>query len=81
MIELTDEQCRELEGPEPPRAHNARTNETYVLVRADLYERLRMLLDDELPDVSALVEEAMREYDRDDPSLESYQQYRHGEAG
>jgi hypothetical protein len=45
MIELTAEQRQELEGPEPARARDPHTNETYVLVRADAYERLRAVLD------------------------------------
>jgi hypothetical protein len=45
MIELTAEQRLELEGPEPARARDPLTNETYVLVRADAYDRLRAVLD------------------------------------
>src|SRR6266508_5903687 len=41
-IELTEEQQRVVEqaGETPPRVVNPRTRETYVLVRADVYERL-----------------------------------------
>ncbi|MBI1915812.1 MAG: hypothetical protein HYS12_13925 [Planctomycetes bacterium] len=49
MIELTEEQRQELESAELPRARDPRTNETYVLVRADLYERLQTLLYDDSP--------------------------------
>jgi hypothetical protein len=45
MIELTEQQRQELHGSEPARARDPQTNETYVLVRADLYERLRTILD------------------------------------
>jgi hypothetical protein len=45
MIELTAEQRQELDGPPPARARDPQTNETYVLVRADVYERLRTVLD------------------------------------
>jgi hypothetical protein len=41
---LTDEQLRELEGPEPARAVDPRTNTTYVLLPADLYGRLYPLI-------------------------------------
>lgn len=43
MIELTDEQVQALGGsPEaPPRAVNPRTNETFVLLRVEEYERLK----------------------------------------
>jgi hypothetical protein len=43
MIELTDEQLRALEDPEatPPHVVNPHTNETFVLLRAEEYERLK----------------------------------------
>jgi hypothetical protein len=43
MIELTEQQMQALENPEatPPRIVNPRTNETFVLLRVDEYERLR----------------------------------------
>jgi hypothetical protein len=49
MIELTEEQRRELEKVEPARARDPKTNATYVLVRAELYERLKELLYDDSP--------------------------------
>ena len=82
MIQLTDEQVRALQrvGEATPTVVDPTTNTAYVLVRKDLYERLQDLLDDDLPDVSSLAEEAMREEDAGDPTLESYQRYRHGPA-
>jgi PHD/YefM family antitoxin component YafN of YafNO toxin-antitoxin module len=43
MIELTEQQMLALENPEvtPPRIVNPRTKETFVLLRADEYERLK----------------------------------------
>jgi hypothetical protein len=43
MIELTERQMQSLENPEvtPPRIVNPRTKETFVLLRADEYERLK----------------------------------------
>ncbi len=43
MIELTEEQMRALENPEatPPRVVNPRTKETFVLLSADEYKRLK----------------------------------------
>jgi hypothetical protein len=43
MIELTEEQVQALENLEatPPRLVNPRTNETFVLLRVDEYERLK----------------------------------------
>lgn len=41
MIELTEQQVRALEDPEvtPPRVVNPWTNETFVVLRLDEYER------------------------------------------
>ena len=49
-----------------------------VVVRADLYARVQSVVDDAVGEevVASLVESSMREYDADDPSLESYQKYR-----
>ncbi len=62
MIELTEEQRRELGGPEPARARDPQTNETYVLVRADIYQRLREAYYDDSPwtdeEMDLLAEEA-----------------------
>lgn len=42
MIELTPQQCQSLadSGPGPTTVVNPTTNETYVLLRRDLYEQL-----------------------------------------
>ena len=48
MIELTPQQRHELIEPEPV-ANNPETKETYVLVRKEVYERLRELLYDDSP--------------------------------
>ncbi len=46
MIELTDQQAQVLEqqSESPPRVRDPRTRQTYVLLDAALYERLRGLL-------------------------------------
>ena len=75
---LTEEQCRELEGPGPVRAVDPGTQQTYVLVPAEVYERFRSLLDEDVPDAAALVNEVMAEDDAGDPLLEGYQHYRKG---
>ena len=48
MIELTPQQRHELTEPEP-LAIDPETKETYVLVRKEVYERLRELLYDDSP--------------------------------
>lgn len=45
MIELNEEQRRELQQPEPV-AFDPQTNQAYVLVRKEVYERLKELYDD-----------------------------------
>lgn len=75
MIELTEKQRQELERPEPT-AIDLFTHQTYVLVRCEVYHRLKALLsmDDYDPDEgAALVNEIMAEDDVNDPLLESYQ--------
>ena len=49
MIELTEQQVQALEHPDvtPPRVVNPRTQEAFVLLRVDEYERLK---DDEYDD-------------------------------
>ena len=43
MIELTEQQVQALQNPEvtPPRVVNPRTQETFVLLRLEEYERLK----------------------------------------
>jgi hypothetical protein len=77
MIELTEKQCQELNHPEP-LAIDPGTNETYVLVRKAVYERMKcsLALDDYDPDEgAAYVNEVMTADDAKDPLLESYQHY------
>jgi hypothetical protein len=64
MIELTEEQQRELGKAEPARLRDPRTDETYVLVRADLYERMR-----------AIIDGATKRAGWDDPALDAYEKY------
>jgi hypothetical protein len=77
MIELTEQEQQALDtSSEPPRLIDPRTNAAYVLVRAEVYERLRGLLDDDLDmkQVALLVDRAMRDDDANDPTLAFYQQ-------
>jgi hypothetical protein len=77
MIELTVQQQQAVDTTPEPRLIDPRTQKAYVLVGAEVYERIRGLLaDDEGPDmrqVAALVEQAMREEDAGDPTLDFYQ--------
>ncbi len=66
-IELTAEQQRALaEAQEfPPRVVNPQTNETYMLLHLEMYERVRTLLEDkdeiaQLRDTYALIDRFWR---------------------
>jgi hypothetical protein len=77
MIELTDEQRRGLNEPEPS-ALDPQTGQVYILVRKEAFEWIKALLtaDDYDPDEGMpLMNEVMAEDDANDPLLESYQHY------
>jgi hypothetical protein len=64
MLELTEEQIRAVEQVEqPPLLFNPKTQEEFVLVRREVFERMRKL---------------MRPLDRGwrDPKLDVYEQFR-----
>jgi hypothetical protein len=65
MIELTPEQRQELQSGEPPRVCDPQTGEMYVLVRAEVYEKMR-----------AIVDGISRRAGWDDPSMDAYEVYR-----
>lgn len=65
MIDLTEDQQRELDLAQPARVRDPRTEETYVLVRADVYERMR-----------AVIDGYTRRAGWDDPELDYYERYR-----
>jgi hypothetical protein len=77
MIELTEAMLKVLDeqGGQPLRLVDPRSGMTYLLVRADLFERMQNDEDEfDGIDVGKLVAEAMREDDEGDPHLEKYQQ-------
>ena len=77
MIELTEEQGRQLDAP-APIVIDPRTKKTYVLVPEAVYARFRNMLDDDDEDIlatSEMVDRIMAEDDANDPYLEEYQSY------
>jgi len=73
MIELSEEQRRELEHPGPVYARDPRTKETYVLVRAELYERLKTLLsEDWAEDAYSAAMQVFARDGWDDPRMDVY---------
>jgi hypothetical protein len=79
MIELTEEQMQALEKPDatPPRVVNPRTKETFVLLRADEYQRLKAEEYDDSPwtreELQALAWEAGKHAGSDD--MEEYDDF------
>jgi hypothetical protein len=80
MTLLTPEQRQAVReaGATPVHLTDPDTNETYVLVKQEAFDRLAGLLDDglDMRQVGAMIDQAMREEDAGDPLLESYQVYR-----
>ncbi len=76
MIELTEQQRQELIAGKPVRIQDVPIGTPLVVLRADVYDRLQKLLDDELLDmrsVAQLIEQNMAEDDAHDPLLDGYQ--------
>jgi hypothetical protein len=77
VTELTEEQRRELTGPEPSVV-DPQTQQVYVLVPKEAFDRMKTLLamDDYDPDGGMpLMNEVLADDDTNDPLLESYQHY------
>jgi hypothetical protein len=75
-LELTNLQQQAVDAEPAPRLVDPRTGNAYVLVRADLYERLRGLLGDDLcpPDAYPIIDRAFAE-DWNDPKMADYDHY------
>ena len=74
MIELTEQQWQAVKGAVPPRLVDPETNETYVIVPASVYDRLRSILDDEpLYTTAETLDQVMAEDDANDPYLADLQ--------
>ncbi|HEV3255695.1 MAG TPA: hypothetical protein VG013_02325 [Gemmataceae bacterium] len=61
MIELTEQQQGELQKRQPVEVRDPKTNEVYVLLRKDVYERVRRI-----------VREVSERADWDDPAFDVY---------
>jgi hypothetical protein len=75
MIELTQQQRQELRGANGGAVHvtDPDTNQEYILVRREVYERLAALLDEDVRATGELVDQIMADDDANDPYLDSYQ--------
>ena len=72
MIELTEQQRQELAVSEPV-AIDPLTKQRYVLVRAEVYEKVRGLLDDTVYATAEMLDKVMAEDDARDPYLAELQ--------
>jgi hypothetical protein len=75
MIDLTAEQREALSQPGPVRLRDPQTNETYVLVRAETYQRLEGLLSEDKDWSGDAYRAAMEVFARDgwnDPRMDVY---------
>ena len=79
MIVLTDEQHKAIEdaGGSPVRVEDPATKTAYVLLSADLYERIRVLVesDDTSPEEFAPLLWDTMKGDWDDPAMDAYDRY------
>jgi hypothetical protein len=64
MIELTEDQRQELEGEQPVRVRDPKTNEVYVLIRQQVYAAIQGIL------------EPFNRAGWNDPALDVYEEYR-----
>jgi hypothetical protein len=76
MIQVTKEQHDSLAGEENPKVIDPATKTEYVLVRADLYEQLRSLVDDDfhVSDAYPAVARAVAPL-WEDPKMDDYDRY------
>lgn len=81
MFELTEEQRQELTQPEPV-AVDPLTKETYVLVRKEVYDRLKGLVYDnsEIPisETYPLIDEMAAKAGWNDPAMDIYNDFTPG---
>jgi hypothetical protein len=76
MFELNEQQSRELASPEPV-AVDPRTGERYVLVRKDVYDRVKGILGDEETDedLRVLLARSLDANGWDEPEMADYDDY------
>jgi hypothetical protein len=75
VIELTPEQRQELKGAGLPRALDPETRETYVLIREDVYERLKGILGEFHPNEAYPAIDGAFAEGWTDPKMDDYNRY------
>ncbi len=75
-LELTDQQQQAVDAEPTPRVVDPRSGAAYVLMRAELFERLRGLLDEDFHprDAYPAIDRAFAE-DWSDPKMDDYDRY------
>ncbi len=75
-LELNDREQHAVDAEPAPRLIDPRTGIAYVLLRADVFERLRGLLDDDFQprDAYPAIDRAFAE-NWDDPKMDDYDRY------
>jgi hypothetical protein len=76
-LKMTEELCQAVAQEKSPRVVDEQTNTAYVLIREDLYERVKPLLVESTLDpeeMAPLIWEVMKE-DWEDPAMDIYDNY------
>jgi len=80
MIELTEDQRQNILQGNPVRVAAPDLGTDCIVLRADVYDKLRSILEDDIAldmrTVARLIERNMQEDDANDPLLQSYQDSR-----
>lgn len=76
-MDLTSGQIKAVKHGEPVRVSAPEVGAECVVLRADVFDRVRAVIEDDLSreQVGELVAQNMREDDENDPLLESYQKF------
>lgn len=79
MIELTEEQQHALRSEDTPTVVDPATNAAYVLVRKDVFDRIKRLLYDDSEmthdEMRHLLARSFKENGWDEPGMEAYDNY------
>ena len=78
MTTITPEirQAIEQAGEQPVQLNDPETNSVYIIVRADVYERMRVLCDGfDIRDAYPLMNQVAAREGWDDPSMDIYNEY------
>ena len=79
MIELTEQQRRQLEGGKAVDVSDAQSTCSYVLLRKDVYDRVRRLLYDDSDwtedELRLLLAQSAKDNGWDEPGMDAYDRY------